>query len=188
MKHLFNDISKDEKNRILEMHKGANNSKMINEQGNLNPADMSYHDEMEQRGYPFPHRVFKYMIGKQYRFTTKDGKTSFEIRVEDVDETGEGSLGVYFDGDLINKSGESTGGLFNTGTFNNLNMQFFCGERGFLVRDELVGAKNRKLASDMKPIYYNDQLANELNTKYCKVLVQKGFASPNFDPPLRWSR
>ena len=105
MKHLFNDISKDEKNRILEMHKGANNSKMINEQGNLNPADMSYHDEMEQRGYPFPHRVFKYMIGKQYRFTTKDGKTSFEIRVEDVDETGEGSLGVYFDGDLINKSG-----------------------------------------------------------------------------------
>jgi len=32
MKHLFNDISQDEKDRILEMHKGAINSEMINEQ------------------------------------------------------------------------------------------------------------------------------------------------------------
>jgi len=34
MKHLFNDISQEEKDRILEMHKGAINSEMINE----NPA------------------------------------------------------------------------------------------------------------------------------------------------------
>ena len=32
MKHLFNDISQDEKDRILEMHKRAINSEMINEQ------------------------------------------------------------------------------------------------------------------------------------------------------------
>lgn len=32
MKHLFNDITQDEKDRILEMHKGPINSEMINEQ------------------------------------------------------------------------------------------------------------------------------------------------------------
>lgn len=32
MKHLFNDIPEDEKNRILEMHKNQRDSEMINEQ------------------------------------------------------------------------------------------------------------------------------------------------------------
>jgi hypothetical protein len=32
MKHLFNDIPEDEKNRILEMHKNQGDSEMINEQ------------------------------------------------------------------------------------------------------------------------------------------------------------
>jgi len=48
MKHLFNDISKDEKNRILEMHKTATDKYYLTENLNLNDIMNDIHRKISQ--------------------------------------------------------------------------------------------------------------------------------------------
>jgi hypothetical protein len=174
MKHLFNDINKDEKDRILEMHKVAINCEMINEIGSslLRRKRMQNKpDWTGSRRVVDPSKVLGYLVGKRFRLTAKDSKSSIDVQIEAVEDRGADS-GVHLDGNLINKSGESIGGIFGTGKLNNLDISCDCETRGFWVGAELIGAENRAAGAKY---YYNDQLQSEIKNKYCKVLIQKGF-------------
>ena len=50
MKHLFNDISKDEKNRILEMHKTATDKHYLTENYNINDIMNNIRSEINKDG------------------------------------------------------------------------------------------------------------------------------------------
>jgi len=156
------------------MHKGVNNSGMINEAPTWGvPVIKGWVDSMSKT-------VLNHLIGKKFKLTSMDGKSSIDVQIESVDDHypalvdnnpfDEGGPYGHFDVNLINQSGGSTGGFLGTGTFNNLDLYWNCWRRGFYVDKEYIGRKNRATSEKN---WFNDQLQTEINNKFCRVMEKK---------------
>lgn len=147
MKNLFNSISQEEKNRILEMHSGKKNviseddlmSDMTKNSTNVIPRDyVLAHREMGQ--------VYPFLIKKGTPIKTMDGKVNIScIEGESISNNSMSSRDNY---DFIPNQVKFK---------NNATITYICGRNELLV----YGGERIEISRD------NSELSSLLKNKFC---------------------
>ena len=162
MKNLFNDISQDEKNRILEMHSAKKN--VISEQGIQQIPDFGAETQPSPTPKPSPKPTPISLVGKTVNlYRDKDETKIFNnIKIKDVKQGGSFGNNTKFTINYENGAGAS--------------LMFKCGESDgtptnaleYLNREGVAIPVVQMGGGDSSENYlYNSKFVSSLKQQYC---------------------